>query len=47
MKVKELIELLSKFDEELEVKMEQDGYWISDLSFMKVEEKSGELWLLD
>lgn len=47
MKVKELIELLSKFDGELDVKMEQDGYWVSDLSFMKVEEKEGELWLLD
>lgn len=47
MKVKELIELLSKYEGDLDVKMEQDGYWISDLSCMKVEEKDGELWLLD
>lgn len=48
MKVKELIELLSKFDGELEVKMEQNGgEYVSDLDNMKVEEIGGELWLLD
>ena len=48
MKVKELIELLSKFDGELDVVMEQNGgEYESDLSFMKVEERDGELRLLD
>lgn len=47
MKVKELIELLSKYDGELDVKLEFDGYWESDLSYMKVEEREEELWLLD
>lgn len=48
MKVKELIELLSKFDGEMEVLMEQNGgEYVSDLEFMKVEEKDGKVWLLD
>jgi histidinol phosphatase-like PHP family hydrolase len=48
MKVKELIELLSKYDGELELKMEQNGgEYESDLSCVKVEERGEELWLLD
>ena len=48
MKVKELIELLSMYEGEKELFMEQNGgEYHSDLSFMKVEEKDGEVWLLD
>ena len=49
MKVKELIELLSKFDGEKELRSEQNGgeYW-SDLEFLKVEEdEKGVVWLKD
>ena len=51
MKVKELIELLSKFDGEKEVMMEQNGgEYVSCLDFLKVEEKQeypDVVWLLD
>ena len=48
MKVRELIELLSEFDGELELNMEQNGgEYVSDLGNMKVEVIDGELWLLD
>ena len=47
MKVKELIELLSKFDGESEVGMEQNGgEYYSDLSMMEVEVQSDGLVLL-
>ena len=48
MKVKELIELLSKFDGELDIVMEQNGgEYESDLEFMDVEVDGGELRLKD
>jgi hypothetical protein len=48
MKVKDLIELLSKFDGDKELMSEQEGYYISDLQFLKVEEDNeGVVWLKD
>ena len=48
MKVKELIELLSKLDGEKEVLMEQNGgEYISDLENMDICEMDGKVWLLD
>ena len=48
MKVRELIELLSKFDGELDVMMEQNGgEYVSDLDNMKVVEGEDRVWLLD
>ena len=48
MKVKELIELLSKLDGEKEVMMEQNGgEYVSDLENMKVREWGDKVWLLD
>jgi len=49
MKVKELIELLSKFDGEKELMMSQNGgEYHSDLQFLKVgEDEKGQVWLLD
>lgn len=48
MKVKELIELLSKLDQEKEVMMEQNGgEYVSDLENMKVQEWNGQVWLMD
>lgn len=47
MKVSELIELLSKFDGELEIKCEYNGgEYVSDLDCLVIEEFEGEvLWL--
>ena len=48
MKVKELIELLSKLDGEKEVMMEQNGgEYVSDLENMGICEMDGKVWLLD
>jgi len=48
MKVKELIELLSKYDGNLELMMEQNGgEYESNLEFMVVEQVDGKVWLLD
>jgi hypothetical protein len=48
MKVKDLIELLSKLDGEKEVMMEQNGgEYVSDLSNMKVVEGDERVWLMD
>lgn len=48
MKVKELIELLSKFDGESELMMEQNGgEYHSDLEFLEVEVCEGVVWLKD
>ena len=49
MKVKELIEMLSKFDGEKELVMEQNGgEYVSCLDFLKVEEDDkGVVWLKD
>jgi len=48
MKVKELIELLSQVDGELELMMEQNGgEYESDLEFMVVDQIDGKVWLLD
>jgi hypothetical protein len=48
MKVKELIELLSKLDQDKEVMMEQNGgEYVSDLENMKVVEGDERVWLLD
>jgi len=48
MKVKELIELLSKYDGNLELMMEQNGgEYESDLEFMVVDQIDGKVWLLD
>ena len=48
MKVKELIELLSKLDQDKEVMMEQNGgEYVSDLSNMKVVEGDERVWLMD
>ena len=48
MKVKELIELLSKFDGEKEVMMEQNGgEYVSDLENMKIVDGVDTVWLMD
>lgn len=48
MKVKDLIELLSKLDQDKEVMMEQNGgEYVSDLENMKVVEGDERVWLLD
>jgi len=48
MKVKDLIEMLSKLDGEKEVMMEQNGgEYVSDLENMKVVEGNERVWLLD
>jgi hypothetical protein len=48
MKVKELIEMLSKHDQELELVMSQnDGEYESDLKFLKIEVVDSQLWLFD
>jgi hypothetical protein len=48
MKVKELIEMLSKYDQELELVMSQnEGEYESDLKFLKIEVVDSELWLFD
>lgn len=48
MKVKELIELLSKLDQEKEVMMEQNGgEYVSDLENMKIVEGEERVWLMD
>ena len=48
MKVKDLIELLSKLDGEKEVMMEKNGgEYVSDLSNMKVVEGDERVWLMD
>ena len=48
MKVRELIELLSKLDQDKEVMMEQNGgEYVSDLSNMKVVEGEERVWLMD
>jgi hypothetical protein len=48
MKVKDLLELLSKVDGEKEVMMEQNGgEYVSDLENMKVVEGNERVWLLD
>lgn len=48
MKVKDLIELLSKLDGEKEVMMEQNGgEYVSDLENMKVVEGNERVWLMD
>jgi hypothetical protein len=48
MKVKELIELLSKFDEDLEVKGSYNGgEYVSYLDMVEIKEVDGEVWLLD
>lgn len=48
MKVYELIELLSKFDGELELRGEYNGgEYESDLEFLVVEQVDGKVWLLD
>jgi len=48
MKVKELIEMLSKYDQELELAMSQnDGEYESDLKFLKIEVVDSQLWLFD
>ena len=48
MKVKELIELLSKFDQESELRGSYNGgEYESVLDFLKVEEVDGKVWLLD
>lgn len=48
MKVRELIELLSKLDQDKEVMMEQNGgEYVSDLSNMKVVEGDERVWLMD
>lgn len=48
MLVRELIELLSKLDQDKEVMMEQNGgEYVSDLSNMKVVEGDERVWLMD
>ena len=48
MKVKELIEMLSKLDGEKEVMMEQNGgEYVSDLENMKIVEGEERVWLMD
>ncbi len=48
MKVKELIELLSQFDGESELRGSYNGgEYESVLDFLKVEEVDGKVWLLD
>ena len=48
MRVKDLIELLSKLDQDKEVMMEQNGgEYVSDLSNMKVVEGDERVWLMD
>jgi hypothetical protein len=48
MKVKELIELLSKFNQESELRGSYNGgEYESVLDFLKVEEVDGKVWLLD
>lgn len=48
MKVKELIELLSKFDGELELRGEYNGgEYESDLDYLEVKEVDGKVWWLD
>ena len=48
MKVKDLIELLSKLDQDKEVMMEQNGgEYVSDLSNMRVVEGDERVWLMD
>lgn len=48
MLVRELIELLSKLDQDKEVMMEQNGgEYVSDLDNMKVVEGEERVWLMD
>ena len=48
MKVRDLVELLSKLDQDKEVMMEQNGgEYVSDLSNMKVVEGDERVWLMD
>lgn len=48
MKVKELIELLSKFDGESELRGSYNGgEYESDFELMNLEKREGEVWLLD
>ncbi len=48
MKVKELIELLSKFEGELELRGSYNGgEYESDFELMELEKREGEVWLLD
>jgi len=48
MKVKELIEMLSQVDGDLELMMEQNGgEYYSDMEFLEIEVRNGVVWLLD
>ena len=48
MKVRDLIELLSKLDQDKEVMMEQNGgEYVSDLENMKIVEGDERVWLMD